>query len=39
MISALLDEEIRKKNVMNLRDEEEFILATYEILAEIQIVK
>jgi hypothetical protein len=39
VIGALLDEEIRRKGVMQIRDEEEFISATYEILAEIQIVK
>ena len=39
VISALLEEEIRRKNVMHLQSEEDFIMASYEILAEIQIVK
>ena len=39
VISALLEEETRRKNVMNLQSEEDFIMASYEILAEIQIVK
>ena len=39
VISALLEEEIKNKNVMNLQSEEDFIMASYEILAEIQIVK
>ena len=39
VISALLEEEMRKKEIFGVRGEEEFIGLTYEILAEIQIVK